>query len=93
MTEIISILICSGLTFILGFCAGHTVLHKDAWLTIDKISRWIDDTNSNQWIQYNMYENLENKYEGLLKEYEQYKGTMKAIEDCRKKSNKGDIND
>ena len=37
-----------------------------------------------------MYENLENKYEGLLREYEQYRGTMKAIDDCCKRGDNDD---
>lgn len=91
MTEIITIILCCVLTFVIGFCLGHTVLHKDAWLLIDRISQWIDDTNSNKWVQYSMYENLENKYEGLLREYEQYRGTMKAIDDYREKHKEGDL--
>ena len=93
MTEIITFILCCFLTFVIGFCLGHTVLHKDAWLLIDRISQWIDDTNSNKWVQYSMYENLENKYEGLLKEYEQYRGTMKAIDDYREKHKDGDGDD
>lgn len=81
------------LTFVIGFCVGHTVLHKNTWLTLEKISKWIDDTNSNKWIQYSMYEDLEIKYENLLKEHEQYRGTMKAIDDCCRKHKDGDIND
>lgn len=84
------ILFCSITTFVIGFCLGHTVLHKDAWLLINRISQWIDNTNSNTWIQYSMYENLENKYESLLKEYEQYRGTMKAIDDYHKHKD-GDV--
>lgn len=91
--EIMMILFCSITTFVIGFCLGHTVLHKDAWLLIDRISQWIDDTNSNKWIQYSMYEDLEEKYELLLREHEQYRGTMKAINDCRKKYNDGDVDD
>ena len=79
------------LAFVIGFCVGHTVLHKDTWLTLDKISQWIDDTNSNKWVQYSMYEDLEVKYDALLREYEQYRGTMKAIDDCCKKHDKGDM--
>ena len=91
MTDIMMVLFCSITTFVIGFCLGHTVLHKDAWLLIDRISQWIDDTNSNKWIQYSMYENLETKYDALLREYEQYRGTMKAIDDYRKKHNDGDV--
>ena len=79
------------LTFVIGFCVGHTVLHKDTWLTLDKISQWIDDTNSNKWVQYRVYQDLETKYENLLKEHEQYRGTMKAINDCRGKYKDGDV--
>ena len=86
------VLFCSITTFVIGFCLGHTVLHKDAWLLIDRIAQWIDDTNSNKWIQYSLYENLENKYESLLKEYEQYRGTMKAIDDYHKQKD-GDKNE
>ena len=39
-----------------------------------------------------MYENLETKYDALLREYEQYRGTMKAIDDYRKHNN-GDSDD
>ena len=79
------------LTFVIGFCVGHTVLHKDTWLTLDKISHWIDNTNSNKWVQYYMYQDLETKYDNLSKEYEQYRGAMKAINDCCKKHNDGDM--
>lgn len=89
--EIAMSIFCSILTFVIGFCVGHAVLHKDTWLTLDKISQWIDDTNSNKWIQYHMYQDLETKYENLLKEHEQYRGTMKAINDCCKKHDDGDL--
>ena len=90
--EIAILIFCSLLTFVIGFCVGHTVLHKDTWLTLDKISQWIDDTNSNKWVQYYMYQDLETKYNDLLKEHEQYRGTMKAINDCCRNNN-GDNND
>lgn len=76
---------CGFLIFIVGMCIGYCMLKSDAESAISKVSQWIDDTTSNKWVQYEMYYELEKKYDNLLSEYEQYRGTMKAINDCCKK--------
>lgn len=87
--EIVLMIFIDFLVFLVGLCIGYCMLRSDNASAVDKISRWIDETQSNQWIQYYMYQELEEKYESLLKEYEQYRGTMTAINDCCKKRKGG----
>lgn len=91
--EIMVLIFCSLLTFAIGFVLGQTMSHKNAWIILEQISQWIEDTHSNQWVQHSIYQDLEVKYDALVREYEQYRGTMKAINDCRKKYDDGDIDD
>lgn len=73
------------LTCMISLIIGYSWATHDSLTAIENVNRWIEDTQSNRWIQYYMYQELEEKYELLLKEYEQYRGTMKAINDCCKK--------
>lgn len=73
------------LTCMISLIIGYSWATHDSLNAIENVNRWIEDTQSNRWIQYHMYQELENKYDALLKEYEQYRGTMKAIDDCCKK--------
>lgn len=72
------------LIFVIGICIGQFMLKADTESAVRKVEQWIDDTTSNKWVQYEIYQDLEEKYEALLREYEQYRGTMKAINDCCK---------
>ena len=78
------------LIFVIGICIGQFMLKADTESAVRKVEQWIDDTTSNKWVQYEMYQELEEKYENVLREYEQYRGTMRAIDDCCKKSKKDD---
>lgn len=83
--DIMFMFFISFLIFVIGLCTGQFMLKADTESAVRKVEQWIDDTNSNKWVQYEMYQELEEKYEALLCEYEQYRGTMKAINDCNKK--------
>ena len=68
----------SALTFtIIGYCCAE----RESIGAIRRVDNWISTVEDNQWVQYTMYEELEKKYENCLKEYEQYRGMIKAIKD------------
>lgn len=74
--------------FAVAFFVGYSYATKSSLLAIENVERWIEHTESNCWVQYEMYRDLEDKYEQLLSEYHQYRGTMKAINDYCKKGDK-----
>lgn len=68
----------SALTFtIIGYCFAE----RESIGAIRRVDHWISTVEDNRWVQYTMYEELEKKYEDCLKEYEQYRGMIKAIKD------------
>lgn len=69
------------LTLILGMAIGYAWATKDSLMAIENVNNWICSTQSNDWVQYRLYEELEEKYERLLEEYNQYQGTIKALRD------------
>lgn len=82
MTEqIIWIIIIWLLTAILFSVIGYCLAERDSMGAIRRVDHWISTVEDNRWVQYTMYEELEKKYEDCLKEYEQYRGMIKAIKD------------
>ena len=63
---------------------GYAFATRHSLLAIENVERWINDTKSNQWVAYSIHKELEEKYIALLKEYEQYRGTVKCLEDLKK---------
>lgn len=64
-----------------GFSLGFEMVGFETSLAIENVNNWINSTEANNWIEIGLYNDLEYKYENLMKEYEQYKGTMKAMKD------------
>ena len=83
MDEIVVTILCMIVTAIICLPIGYSWATKDAILIIDRINRWLDSTESDQWVHAQMYMDLEEKYNKLLKEHEQYRGMIKAIEDIK----------
>lgn len=82
MTEqIMWIIIIWLLTAILFSVIGYCLAERDSISAIMRVDNWISTVEDNQWIHYEMYKELEEKYEDCLKEYEQYRGMIKAIKD------------
>lgn len=71
------------LSIFLGIIIGYTIATRDGLKSIENVNRWIETTESNHWVQIELYKDLETKYEELIKEYEQYKGTIQALNDWK----------
>ena len=69
-------------TIIISFSIGYAWATRCSLLAIENVNNWISNHEANCWVQYSMYEELEKKYIKLLSEYEQYRGMIKAIDDC-----------
>lgn len=83
MTDMILMFgIIVGLGAFVFFMIGYAYATRRSLLAIETVEQWIQDTESNQWVQYSMYKDLEEKYDKLVREYEQYRGMIKAIKDC-----------
>ncbi len=76
-------LLSAFICIIIGYCFAE----RHSINAIMRVDDWISTVENNEWIQYGMYKELEEKYEDCLKEYEQYRGMIKAIKDC----NDGDV--
>ena len=70
-----------GFLLFLGIIIGYAIATRDGLKSIENVNRWIETTESNRWVQIELYKDLETKYEELIKEYEQYKGTIQALND------------
>lgn len=77
-------MICCILTiafvFLFGCCFGYAISVRDGLSYISKIIQQIELLD-NQWVAYSIYKDLLNKYDTTVKEYEQYKGCIKAFKD------------
>ena len=81
MSEIVMVVLSIGLLLFLGIIIGYAIATRDGLKSIENVNRWIETTESNHWVQIELYKDLETKYEELIKEYEQYKGTIQALND------------
>ena len=81
MSEIVMMVLSIGLLLFLGIIIGYAIATRDGLKSIENVNRWIETTESNHWVQIELYNDLETKYEELIKEYEQYKGTIQALND------------
>lgn len=81
MDDIVIMIFSMILLLIVGFAVGYAVATRSSLMAIENVNNWIKSTEANHWIQIELYNDLEYKYESLMKEYEQYKGTMKAMRD------------
>ena len=64
-------------SIVIGYCLAE----RESISAIMRVDNWISTVEDNQWVHYSMYKELEEKYEDCLKEYEQYRGMIKAIKD------------
>lgn len=74
----IIVLTCAFISFVLGYLYAT----RKSLLAIENVEQWIKDTKSAEWVHYPMYKELEEKYDKLVREHEQYRGMIKAIKDC-----------
>lgn len=81
MTDMSLIFGIVGLGAFVFFMIGYSYATRRSLLAIETVEQWINDTNSNQWVHYSMYSELEEKYDKLVREHEQYRGMVKAIKD------------
>lgn len=82
MTDMIlmcSIVVLGAFVF---FMIGYSYATRRSLLAIENVEQWIKDTKSAQWVHYPIYKELEEKYDKLVREHEQYRGMIKAIKDC-----------
>lgn len=68
------------------FMIGYSYATRRSLLAIENVEQWIKDTKSNKWVQYSMYNELEEKYDKLVREHEQYRGMIKALMHMNKTS-------
>lgn len=59
-------------SFLLGVCIALILLKTEETDAIRNINNWLCTSKSNEWVSYEVYEELEEKYEMLLerKKYE-----------------------
>ena len=59
-------------SFLLGFSIALILLKREETDAIRNINNWLSTSKSNEWVSYEVYEELEEKYEMLLerKKYE-----------------------
>lgn len=81
MNDIVIMIFSMTLLLIVGLAVGYAFATRSSLMAIENVNNWIKSTEANHWIQIGLYKDLEYKYENLMKEYEQYKGTMKAMKD------------
>lgn len=71
------------LSIIAGIAVGYAIATKESLTAVQSIERCINNTNSNDWVHYEMYKELEEKYNNLVKDHERYRGMIQAIKDCK----------
>lgn len=81
ITEPIMVAFGLALWSMLFIAIGYTIATKESIHSVDEVQQWLKNTNSNEWVSAVMYEEMAEKYEDLLREYEQYKGCMNALKD------------
>lgn len=81
MNNIVLMIFSMTLLLIVGLVMGYAFATRSSLMAIENVNNWINSTEANHWIQIGLYNDLEFKYENLMKEYEQYKGAMKAMKD------------
>ena len=81
MSEIVMMVLSIGFLLFVGIIMGYAFATRSSLMAIENVNNWINSTEANHWIEIGLYNDLEYKYENLMKEYEQYKGTMKAMQD------------
>lgn len=81
MSDIVIIIFSMALLLVVGFAVGYAFATRSSLMAIENVNNWIESTESNHWVQIGLYNDLKYEYESLMKEYEQYKGTMKAMKD------------
>lgn len=80
--EVVMFGLALGAIILVSLIAGYSFATRDCFNSIRNVDMWIESTNSNQWVASYMYRELEEKYEKLLSEYEQYRGMIKVLKDC-----------
>ena len=83
-------LITLALWSVLCLFMGYAWATRDSLLCIENVERWINDTNSNNWVDASLYYKIQEDYNELLAEYNQYQGAVKALKDCNKFKQEGD---
>lgn len=81
MNDIVIMIFSMTLLLLVGLAVGYAFATRSSLMAIENVNNWINSTEANHWVQIGLYNDLEDKYENLMKEYEQYKGTMKAMKD------------
>lgn len=81
MNDIVIMIFSMTLLLLVGIAVGYAFATRSSLMAIENVNNWIETTESNHWVEIRLYKDLESKYETLMKEYEQYKGAMKAMKD------------
>jgi hypothetical protein len=81
MNDIVIMIFSMTLLLIVGFAVGYAFATRSSLMAIENVNNWIESTEANHWVEIGLYKDLEIKYEELIKEYEQYKGTIKALKE------------
>ena len=79
MSDIVIIIFSMFLLLVVGFAVGYASATRSSLMAIENVNNWIESTESNHWVHIGLYNDLKYKYESLMKEYEQYKGAVKAM--------------
>lgn len=67
-------------SFLLGFSIALILLKREETDAIRNINNWLSTSKSNEWVSYEIYEELEEKYEMLL-ERKKYERLLERIGD------------
>lgn len=67
-------------SFLLGFSIALILLKTEETDAIRNINNWLSTSKSNEWVSYEVYEELEEKYEMLL-ERKKYERLLERISD------------
>ena len=81
MNDIVIMIFSMILLLIVGLAVGYAFATRSSLMAIENVNNWIKSTEANHWIEIGLYNDLEYKYESLMREYEQYKGAMGAMKD------------